>query len=180
MRICVLSDTHGEIDNVKRLADKISKMNVDMIIHLGDDYIDAEALRGIARELMRVPGVYEQIYARPDVIRRAKVEIAGLRFLLSHTDSRHKNDPPGEVDPQDLLSRGEIDVLLHGHTHVPRIELAGRKLILNPGHLKREDKKGFPPTYMIIDVDDHVHVRLVELMTDRVIAELRVSKSFIR
>ena len=37
-------------------------------------------------------------------------------------------------------------------------------LFVNPGHLKKEDKKGFPPTFAILDIEDRkVTVRILDL-----------------
>ncbi len=182
MRILVVSDTHGEINNVRKLVDLCrTEIKPDAIIHLVDDSPDAEPLRELNLPLYVVPGVYEPHYRDPSTKRRLIVELEGLRFLLTHTDTKHQNDPPEERDPQEVLSSGEADVLLHGHTHVPKIELRGRKLIVNPGHLKTSDKKGYPPTYAILDIDqDKVRVAIRELLTGNTIASLEVSKKFIQ
>ncbi len=182
MRILVVSDTHGELNNVKRLVEVCrAEIKPDVIVHLGDDSPDAEPLRELNVPLYVVPGVYESHYREPSTKRRLIVELEGLRFLLSHTDTRHQNDPPEERDPQEILNSGEVDVLLHGHTHIPKIELRGRKLVVNPGHLKTSDKKGYPPTYAIMDIDsDRVKIVIREFFTGRVIASLEVDKKFIR
>jgi len=181
MRILVVSDTHGEIDNIKLLIDKLKNEKFDIVIHLGDDSPDAEHLRTLDAPLYVVPGVYEPHYKNPDTKRRIIIEVDGLKILLSHTDTKHQNDPPEEEDPLERLRKGEVDALFHGHTHIPKISLEGRKLILNPGHLKKSDKKGYPPTYAIVTVEDDVlRVELYKLMDGSRIAMLQVSKSFIK
>ena len=182
MKILVVSDTHGELNNVRKLVDLCkSEIKPDIIIHLGDDSPDAEPFKELNVPLYVVPGVFEPHYKEPTTKRRLVVELEGLKFLLSHTDTKHQNDPPEEKDPQEMLNSGEVDVLLHGHTHIPKIELRGRKLIINPGHLKTTDKKGYPPTYAVIDIDqDKVKIIIKGLFTGEVIANLEVSKKFIR
>lgn len=180
MRICILSDTHGELDNVKTLIEKLKSVNPDIIIHLGDDSPDAEPLKELNKPLYVVPGVFEEIYKKPETERRKIIEISGLKIMLSHTDTKHQNDPPDEKDPQELINKGEIDILLHGHTHIPKIELRGRKLIINPGHLKKQDKKGFPPTYAIMEINDNIYIKIIELFTDRIITEFKVDKKFLK
>ena len=45
MKIGVISDSHGEIDNLQKVARwLIKKQNVNTIIHLGDDFDDTTLL----------------------------------------------------------------------------------------------------------------------------------------
>ena len=176
-----MSDTHGELDNVKKLVELCkTEIKPDVIIHLGDDSPDAEPLKEVGVPVYVVPGVFEPHYKEPSTQRRIIVELGGLRFLLSHTDTKHQNDPPEERDPQEVLNAGEVDVLLHGHTHIPKIEMRGRKLVINPGHLKTSDKKGYPPTYAIIEIDDKVKVTIRKLFTGEVVAHFEVDKKFLK
>ena len=47
--------------------------------------------------------------------------------------------------------------------------------------MKTSDKKGYPPTYAILDIDqDKVRVAIRELLTGNTIASLEVSKKFIQ
>lgn len=181
VRLLVVSDTHGELDNVKKLVEKARTIKPDIVIHLGDDSPDAEPLKEIGAQLYVVPGVFEPHYKDPQTKRRLVIEVEGLKILLSHTDTKHQNDPPEERDPQEVLNAGEVDMLFHGHTHIPKVEIRNRKIILNPGHLKTSDKKGYPPTYAIVDIDkEKVSIRILELFTDREIVKLDVLKDFIK
>ncbi len=181
VRLLVVSDTHGELDNVKKLIEKAQELKPDIVIHLGDDSPDAEPLKQLNATLYVVPGVYEPHYKDPSTKRRLTIEVEGLKILLSHTDTKHQNDPPEERDPQEVINSGEVDVLLHGHTHIPKVEIRNRKLIINPGHLKTTDKKGYPPTFALIDIDkDKVCVKILELFTGKEVVKLEVDKSFIK
>jgi predicted phosphodiesterase len=55
----------------------------------------------------------------------------GLKFRLQHVPPDHVPD--------------EVDVVLHGHTHVPRNERRGNVLFLNPGCVTRANQ-GAPPS----------------------------------
>ncbi len=177
MRICIISDVHGELDNVKLLIDKLRRENIDMVIYLGDDYGDVDLIEREGFKLIRVPGVYEEIYKKPEIPNRRIENIEGWRILLTHTETKHQNDLPADPDPQELLSKGEIDILLHGHTHIPKVEVRGRQLIVNPGHLKKSDKKGYPATYAIMDItSESIRIEIKELFTDRKLIELVLSK----
>ena len=179
MKILVISDTHGELDNVKQILDIAKKENVNLVIHLGDDVKDVEILEKEGLNVVKVPGVFEDIYRKPETKRRIVLELHDLKLLLSHTDTRHENDLPSDIDPQEALSKGEVQVLLHGHTHIPKIELRGDKLIINPGHLKKSDKKGYPPTYAIIEINDVVKVQIRNLFTGETLSRIEILKKFL-
>jgi putative phosphoesterase len=62
-----------------------------------------------------------------------------LRFRLQHVPPDH---PPDDVD-----------ILLHGHTHVPCNERRGRVLFLNPGCVTRPNR-GAPPSVACLEIVD--------------------------
>ena len=63
----------------------------------------------------------------------------GLKFRLQHV--------PPDRPPED------VDVLLHGHTHVPRNERRRRVLFLNPGCVTRPNR-GAPPSVAWLEIAD--------------------------
>jgi putative phosphoesterase len=63
----------------------------------------------------------------------------GLRFRLQHIQPDHVPD--------------DVDVLLHGHTHVPRNEKRGNVLFLNPGCVTRPNR-GSPPSVAWLEITD--------------------------
>ena len=114
LRIFVLADTHN------RLPGKVKEMaqDADEIWHLGDVCAETilHELRAIGHRVTVVRGNCDSNFEWPLVI---DLVHGGLKFRLQHV-------PPSQ--PPD-----DADVLLHGHTHVPRNERRGRVLFLNPG-----------------------------------------------
>ncbi len=155
MKVGVLSDSHGELGNLKEAAKWLIEEGVSVLIHLGDDYDDAKVLDEFGVRVIKVPGVFESYYHDPSIKNRIIEEFEGKRVLISHTEELHKNDPPSEVkeliNPQELIAKKEVHLVLVGHSHIPKIEEKEGVLILNPGHLKSEDKKGYAPTFGLID-----------------------------
>ncbi len=180
MKILVVSDTHGELDNVNKIVEKFKGRDIDIVIHLGDDSPDAEPLKNLGKPLYVVPGVYEPHYKNPDTVRRMVINVEGLKILLSHTETKHQNDPPEEEDPLEKLKNTDINMLFHGHTHIPKVVIDGRKIILNPGHLKKSDKKGYPPTYAIVDIDkSKIRITIHKLEDDTPILNVEISRTLI-
>ncbi len=40
MLLGVLSDTHGNVEAIQDVTDRFMKADVDLVLHLGDDYLD--------------------------------------------------------------------------------------------------------------------------------------------
>ncbi len=150
MRVGLLSDSHGELENLRRAAKALANQ-VDLIVHLGDDWDDCRVLEELDLKFIRVPGVFSSYYQDPQITNRRIEEFNGWKALLTHTPSIHTNDLPQDVDPEDVVAMGKAAVVLYGHTHIPKIEEIEGALWVNPGHLKSEDKKGCPASYAILD-----------------------------
>jgi uncharacterized protein len=126
LRIFVLADTHNRLpESVREMA-----KDADEIWHLGDVCADTilDELRAIGPPVTVVRGNCDSNFEWPLVLNLAR---GGLKFRLQHV-------PPDRLPDQ-------FDVLLHGHTHVPRNERRGRVLFLNPGCVTRPNR-GAPPS----------------------------------
>jgi hypothetical protein len=126
-RIAVLADTHD------RLPPALPGLlrEADEIWHLGDVTAPRiiEVLRSVGCRVRVVRGNCDDCLEWPfadDFL------CAGLRIRLEHI-------PPGVVP-------AGIDLLLHGHTHVPRDETIGGVRFLNPGTVGKPNR-GAPPSF---------------------------------
>ncbi len=132
LRIFVLADTHNHLPpNLEALAD-----GADEIWHLGD--VCAPHLL-LQIESLRLPvtivrGNCDANDRWPLVV---DLKRNSLRFRLVHI-------PPSR--PPD-----EVDVLLHGHTHVPRDERIGAVRFLNPGCVTRPNR-GAPASVAALEI----------------------------
>jgi uncharacterized protein len=143
-RIFVLADTHN------RLPESVTEMakDADEIWHLGDVCAETilDELRAIGPPVFVVRGNCDSNFEWPLVVDLVR---GGLKFRLQHV--------PPDRPPND------VDVLLHGHTHVPRNERRRRVLFLNPGCVTRPNR-GAPPSVARLELaDGKVSWNLVEL-----------------
>jgi putative phosphoesterase len=178
LKIAVVSDTHGNTDGLRQAVKNIlSGEAVDLFIHLGDDYEDADVFEEFEPGYLRVPGVFGGYYADRWVPNRLVEEFEGWRFLLTHTDVSHANDLPQDPKPEELIARKQVDVVLYGHTHSPELADKNGILFVNPGHLKTNDKKGHPASYAVLDVGrNEIRGRIVELAGGRTLKEIEFEK----
>ena len=143
-RVFVLADTHN------RLPESVIEMakNADEIWHLGDVCAEVilDELQAIGPRVVVVRGNCDSNSDWPLVLDVAR---GGLRFRLQHV-------------PPDRLP-ADVDILLHGHTHVPRYERRGQILYLNPGCVTRPNR-GSPPSVAWLEIADRkINWKLVPL-----------------
>jgi len=165
MKIGAVSDSHNYLDNLCLAASKLIKEKVEIIIHLGDDYDDARAIERPGVEILRVPGVFSRYYRNPGIPNRIIKKILNWKFLFTHAPTAHHNDLPTDKSPEDIIAEEKINVVLHGHTHIPRIEEIDNILWINPGHLKTDDKRGYFPSYAFVEAEENqIKVSIVDLL----------------
>ncbi len=163
MKIGVMSDSHGNIGYVRQAAEYMMEAEVEYVIHLGDDYYDARILDNLPTNVIKVPGVYEAIYQDASVPNRLVEDIAGLKVLITHTKDSHRNDLPQDEIPEEYMASRKVDIVLFGHSHSCCAKLEGGVLMVNPGHLRAEDKRG-EATVAILDINNRdVDVKIVNM-----------------
>jgi predicted phosphodiesterase len=177
LHVLVLADTHDRLpDAVREIAKE-----ADEIWHLGDVCAEAilDELRAIGPRVIVVRGNCDSNFEWPLVLDLAR---GGLKFRLQHVPPDHlPNDVAGLASGGQLLSTGDakgldtakrsswatqpvgttgcssgakrVDVLLHGHTHVPRNESRCHVLFLNPGCVTRPNR-GAPPSVAWLEIAD--------------------------
>ncbi|MEJ2071627.1 MAG: metallophosphoesterase family protein [Syntrophobacterales bacterium] len=118
-----------------------------------------------------VPGVYCPEYRDPGIPNRQIVEVEGIKFLLTHTETRHHHDHPQDLDPE--LACYEVDAVLFGHTHVPGFEERQGVAWINPGHLRHRTDRGHPPTFALL----HIHPSELKVQIHRLLDGLVVQES---
>jgi putative phosphoesterase len=122
MRIAVIADTHDKFP--PNLPARLQ--GADEIWHLGDVCEPATLVefQELGKPLQVVLGNNEWHNFWPVELR---LEREGLKFLLTHIAPR--------------LAPAGVDVVLHGHTHVPRDETDARGVRwLNPGCITRPNR----------------------------------------
>jgi hypothetical protein len=133
-RVFVLADTHNRLpERVKEIA-----RGADEIWHLGDICAESilDELRTVGPQITVVRGNCDSNTDWPLVVDLVR---GGLKLRLQHI--------PPDYAPKDA------DVVLHGHTHVPRHEKHGSVLFLNPGCVTRANQ-GAPPSVAWLEIGD--------------------------
>jgi len=178
MKIIAVSDTHGELRNLRAVYSiAFEELKAQVFVHLGDFYDDMTTIETGEIEVIKVPGIFSEYYRNNRIANRIIKTFDGWRFLISHTKEATPNDLKDDMDPRKVMKSGDADVLLHGHTHVPEIVQNAGYIRIYPGHLKDDDKRGYPPTYCVMDVKhDSLDVKIYLFKDKKILLTKRFSK----
>ena len=127
MKILVLSDSHGNIENMCHAVDLVRPCE---ILHLGDHIRDAEALRRQYPDLPleAVPGNCDWGSCETG---EKLLERGGVRILMMHGHTRRVKETA--MDAVLAARQAGADILLFGHTHRSLVDRNGPLWIMNPG-----------------------------------------------
>lgn len=161
MKVLVISDTHGNINQVVRILDQVMPLGVSTLIHCGDYIGDAKKLKTLypTLEVHAVYGNCDGIGYGEDYTRI--VEIEDVRIFITHG---HKYEVKW-ADYKDLLIDAEAykaKLVIYGHTHCAHLEKKGEITLLNPGSIT-EPRDGMRLSYAMIELDKG-HIKHIDVM----------------
>ncbi len=160
MRIGVVSDTHGHVENTRQAIRLLESLEVEQVLHCGDIGTPEIVAMFSAWPTHFVYGNCDSPGELQQAIHDAeqtchglfgKLELAGLPIALLHG---HDLALLGEVS-----ASGQYGLVCHGHTHQAAQRWQGDTLVLNPGALYRAR----PHSIAVVDLPDRAEVAHVEL-----------------
>ena len=156
MKILVVSDSHGFEGNLRKVIERVEP--IDMLIHLGDFESGEDRIKKMVNcEVHMVPGNND--YA-PHLDRDKVVSIAGHRIFLTHG---HKYGVYyGLYGLYDKAKENNCDVVLYGHTHIPKINYMDDITFVNPGSISLPRQNYTQSTFLIMEIDkkNEIHFTL--------------------
>jgi len=132
MLLGIISDTHDNMDQLRKAVDLFNKRKVEHVIHAGD-YTSPFTFRVLKELKCDFTGIFgnndgdklllqkmssERIFNQPHIF-----ELNGKKIILIH--EQHIVDA--------LADSGHYDIIIYGHTHKPEIRNVRNTLIINPG-----------------------------------------------
>ncbi|MCR4434393.1 MAG: phosphodiesterase [Clostridiales bacterium] len=161
MKIFFISDIHGSLYYTKKALDCFKKEDADYIAILGDELYHgarnplpleydpkevAKLLNEFTDKIIAVRGncdseVDEAVLSFPMMAAYSTVLYNGRRIFLTHGHIYNEENPP-------MLGKG--DIMVFGHTHVPKAEKKGDIFIINPGSITFP-KENSPNSYGVLE-----------------------------
>ena len=151
MRLGIVSDTHGHVQNTQAAVRMLESLQVDEVLHCGDigssgipplfapwpthfvfgncDPHEAELRMAIASAGKLCHG------------RFGDISLGGRRIALIHSDDARLF--------RQTITGGKFDLVCYGHTHQAEQHREGKTLVLNPGALYRAN----PHSLAIVELE---------------------------
>lgn len=138
MKIGLISDTHDNIQNIRKAVRKFNDKHVDVVIHAGDfvNPIAVESLAGVTlvgvlgnndTDIVGLTSIFDKIHAelKGEIFEKVYDR---MRFAVYHGTSLAKKEQ--------LIKSGKYDVFIYGHTHRKDNKQIGTTRVINPGTAK--------------------------------------------
>ena len=133
----IMSDTHDRLRLIDEAVKQFNEMKVDLVLHAGD-FISPFVKNNLIKLNAPLIGVFGNNDGDRSILKKnfaefgadirgrfAFVLVDGLRIALLHGDETELM--------RSLLELESHDVLISGHTHVPKTYRKGMTLVINPG-----------------------------------------------
>lgn len=132
MIIGIISDTHDNLDLLKKAVSLFNERKVEHVIHAGD-FTSPFTFRVLNNLGCSFTGVFGnndgdklllkkrsegRVFRQPHML-----ELAGRKIVVVH--EHHIVDA--------LADSGHYDLVIYGHTHEPDVRKVGKTLVVNPG-----------------------------------------------
>jgi putative phosphoesterase len=137
MIVGLLSDTHDCLPLIDEAIKQLNEINVELVLHAGD-YISPFVTEHFMQLKAPMIGVFGNNDGDRTLLKKKFAELGadirgrfafvlvdGLRIAMLHGDETELK--------RSLLELESHDVIVSGHTHVPKTYRRGRTLVINPG-----------------------------------------------
>ncbi len=179
MRIAIVSDTHGNVANFRKMVDWLNKENIQTILHCGD----IGSPESLEESLADFKGDFFGVFGNMDkdfkilIEEYNKIPRVKINEVLLETEIENPSTCSGQVkiaithypdDAKKLAQSAKYDLVFYGHTHrpweekIPASPSQGRGSchMINPGELAGQLYK---PTFAVYDIDtDNLGLKILE------------------
>jgi putative phosphoesterase len=160
VRVGVISDTHGHVENTRRAVRMFESLGVDAVLHCGDIGSVAivelfaawpahfvfgncdEDLEEFAKQIAHAGQTCHGLFG--------DLEFDGVKVALLHSHDGRRF--------RQTIESGEYDLVCYGHTHVAATDRRGDTLVVNPGAIYRAN----PHSVAVVDLSG-VEATIIEL-----------------
>lgn len=150
MRILLVSDNHGRMNNLIEVRQKVGP--VDHVLHMGD----AEGTEDRIRELFDCP--VDMVAGNCDhwtcEEEELLLELEGHTIFMCH--GHHQDVSWDLTGMESAAHQYGADIALYGHTHVPKVVYRPDLMIVNPGSITKPRQDGRRPSFALLELKEGV------------------------
>jgi uncharacterized protein len=147
MKILIVSDSHGRNQNLVKVIDKVSP--IDLLVHLGDFEGKTESISDLVSCKCELVAGNNDFFTSAD--KEKLISIGNYRVFMTHGHRYGINYGTDRI--KDMARSHWADMVFCGHTHRPLIEISDDVWVINPGSISQPRQEGGKPTYIIMDID---------------------------
>lgn len=132
--IGIMSDSHDNLDAIKKAVDFFNNEDVELVIHAGD-LISPFTAKEFSKLKCEFKAVFGNNDGEKDGLRDFFKDMCILDSLIEFEVQKRKitvNHGTNEVIIDALVKSGKYDAVIRGHTHKLDI-IPGKTLLINPG-----------------------------------------------
>jgi uncharacterized protein len=145
MKVCVMSDSHG---NRSRILEVLKRESPDLVIHAGDFADDILDTSKQSTANMRVFAVAGNCDTPGTAAEEQTTAFGDVRLWITH--GHRYNVKQGYLNLVLKAQENGANIVVFGHSHVPSLFVEAGKLFLNPGSLSQP--RGYStPTYAVFE-----------------------------
>ncbi len=154
MKILVVSDTHGYVDNLERVLAR--EKNVEMMIHCGD-------VEGDERYIRERTGYYPCCIVKgnndyfSDLPKEVVFDIYKYKIMVTHGHTYGVS--MSTVGLREEARKRGVQIVVFGHTHRPFLEEKNGITLLNPGSLTYPRQSGRVPGYLVLQINEDGNIK---------------------
>ncbi len=151
MKIAIISDTHDNLANIKKIVNWLNKEKINLLLHCGD-INSQDAINEIDNNFN---GEAKFVRGNADIsINELKeigeLEIKNKKIVFTHFSNKAHS----------LAESGKYNLVFYGHTHKPWEEKVGDCRLVNPGEAAGQYNKATFAVYNI--VSDKLELKIIE------------------
>lgn len=148
MKVLVISDTHGNIDNVRSILDQTE---VVAVLHCGDYITDARLIQKFYPEV-EVYGIYGNCDIGFGGEYDTVVTLDGVSIYMTH--GHRYGVKWGEYEELIIDTKAhEAEIVVFGHSHEAHLEQKDGVVLLNPGSITKPRDSRYP-SYAFIELNN--------------------------
>lgn len=164
MKIIIVSDTHGNVKNFKKVINFANKEKINLILHCGDigspESLE-ESLADFKGKFFGVLGNMDYIYSNRleiyNSVNNVKIEARVLEIPIDKKMIAITHYPE---KAKALTETGKYNLVFYGHTHKPWLEKVNDCQLVNPGETAGQI---FKPCFAVYDAEkDFLELKILE------------------